>query len=172
VLAIEIFMDNDFINRLDQTRIIPNSQFSSLMEDIIKRGKEFRFRASGHSMAPFINNHDVLTFSTVNSKPIDLGDVIAFLHQKNNNLIVHRVVASKADSYLIKGDNSARKDGWIKRDQIIGKVIKVERDGKAVKFGLGKEKALISIMSRVNFLILPIKILRNCLPGAYKNLFK
>lgn len=164
-------MENGFVNRVDQTRIIPNLQFSSLMADVIGRGKEFRFRASGNSMSPFIKNDDVITFCSINSKPIRVGDIVAFLHPTYNNLIVHRVIAINSGNFLFKADNANKPDGWVNHDHIIGIVINVERNQKTIKFGLGQEKRLISLLSRFNCLGISIRIIHKCLPFIYKRLF-
>ena len=163
-------MDSEFVNRVDQTRIIPNLQFSSLMVDVISRGKDFRFRASGNSMSPFIKNDDVVTFCSINSKPICVGDVVAFLHPTHKNLIVHRVIAKKPEIFLIKADNAHKYDAWVKQNQIIGIVSRVERNGTTIKFGMGHEKWIISLLSHFNILGFSIRILRKCFPFLYRRL--
>jgi signal peptidase I len=164
-------MEKEHNYRLEQTRIISNNDFSVLMTDIIGRGKKFRFQTSGSSMSPFIMNDDVVTFCSINSKPIRVGDIVAFLHPINNNLIVHRIIAKNSGNFLIKADNAHKPDGWVEQIQIIGLVVEVERDGIIMKFGLGQEKWLISLLSRINVLDLSTRILRKCFPYLYKRLF-
>lgn len=115
---------------------------------MLDKGIPFRFRAEGFSMYPFVRNRDVVTLSPLSNVELHLGDVIAFTRPETGKLIVHRVIGKRGDSFLIKGDNLPGVDGLIPKANILGRVIRVERNGKGVFFGIGPERRLIALFSR------------------------
>lgn len=58
-----------------------------------------------------------------NTKNVELNDIITF--EENDNFITHRVIENYSDVYVTKGDSNNSKDAPIKREQIVGKVVKV-----------------------------------------------
>jgi len=131
---------------------LSGTAFVTLLRAVLDRGVAFRFRATGFSMSPFIRNGDVLTVSPLSGRP-RLGDVVAFVKQETGGLAIHRVVATSAEGCLIKGDNSSRHDGHVSEANILGRIAKVERNGKKILLGLGPERYLIGVLARKGLLI-------------------
>jgi len=127
---------------------LKGESLKALLQDVIKRGKKFRFETKGFSMHPFVRNGDVLTLAPLSGRKIQIGDIVACEEPVSRKLIVHRVVRKKEKGYLVKGDNSYKADGCVQRDSIYGRVVRVERKGKAVSFSLGPEKYVIASISR------------------------
>lgn len=127
---------------------IKGEDFKALLEEVLEKGKRFRFQSGGFSMQPFIRNGDVVTLAPYLIQDIQVGDVVAYEEPVSGLLKVHRVVGERIGLYLIKGDNSLKTDGWIQRDSIYGRVIRIERKGKTVSFSLGPEKRLVAAVSR------------------------
>ena len=115
----------------------------ALLEGVIGRGLPFRFRATGSSMAPFIRDGDIVTVSPIKDRPPRPGDVVAFARPGSQKLIVHRVVRRQEAGWLIKGDSCAVAEGPIPKENVLGRVTRVERDGRRVLVGLGPERLLI-----------------------------
>ena len=126
---------------------LKGESLKALLKDVVKRGKKFRFETKGFSMQPFIRNGDVLTLAPLSGREIRIGDIVACEEPVSGKLIVHRVVRKRGNGYLIKGDNSLKEDGCVQRDSIFGRVVRVERRGKAVSFSLGPEKYVIAAVS-------------------------
>ena len=64
---------------------------------------------------------------------IEKYDIVSY--QKDNEVITHRVIEVTEDGYITKGDNNNAPDGLIKKDQIIGKVVKTLKGyGKVKRF--------------------------------------
>jgi hypothetical protein len=61
---------------------------------------------------------------------------------------------SGAESWM-RGDNSLQADGFFPKTSILGRVERVERNGKRVYLGLGPERFLIAFLTRTN-LLLPV----------------
>jgi signal peptidase I len=83
---------------------------------------------AGTSMYPEIKHGDILIIQEKESPSfyIQIGDIVAF-EDLTGKVIAHRVIGINGDKYLVKGDNLVEPDGFIKYDDIIGKVVKVVR---------------------------------------------
>lgn len=119
-----------------------------IAQEILAKGARLRFCARGESMLPFIQDSDVLTITPLFSSLPRLGEVVAFVHPDSHNFTVHRVIRARRHQYLLKGDSVRTVDGWIHLCNILGRVISVERLGKAVPFGLGAERIAIALLQR------------------------
>ena len=124
-----------------------------LLMSVVARGVPFRFRAMGMSMWPFIRGGDILTVSPLADVPIHLGDVVAIMHPGSDRLAIHRVVTHVSDGWLVRGDNNPEADGLVTRERVIGRVIRVERDGREIHFSLGAEASVIAWLVRHNVLL-------------------
>lgn len=128
---------------------LDGSALTELLREACRKEASLRFKARGFSMSPFIKDGDILTVSSIEGKPVNPGNVVAFKCRRNNKLVIHRAVARKKDRYLIKGDNCTQADCPTKRQDILGVVVKVEREGKDIRFGIGPEQAAIAFLSRI-----------------------
>ena len=130
-----------------------------MLHATLEKGALFRFRAKGFSMSPFIRDDDVVTVSPLRGLPCRVGDVVAFVSPYSQRLMLHRVVGRGVDSCLIRGDHAPASDGLIPNASILGRVSKVERNGKDVLLGLGFERLLIACLVRMGLFssfLLPI----------------
>ena len=119
---------------------------------VLARGAPIRFKAPGLSMHPSILDGDVVTVSPQCGREPRLGEVVAFCHPETRKLVVHRVLARRDGGYLLRGDNVPDADGLISSQDVLGRVTRVERDGREVRLGLGLEWRLIALLSRHNLL--------------------
>lgn len=146
-----------FTDYVDEKLISP-ADLLEIMSVVLAKGGNMRIRATGGSMLPFIRNHDVITIAPLSQSKIRLGDIVAFINskkEKNIHLRIHRVVKLISNgTFLIRGDNSSsHPDGIVPMDQILGKVIKIERDSRIIPFGMGFERRIIAMLSKQNFLV-------------------
>ena len=126
-----------------------------LIQAVLDKGLLFRFRAKGFSMNPFIKDDDVITVSPLTDNTVRPGDVVAFIRPEMKKLVVHRVVGRKGEYFHIKGDNTFDSNELIPATNILGRVTRVERNGKEIFLGLGPERFLIAFLARRG-LLLPI----------------
>jgi len=137
-----------------ETRIaeisLSGADLAGLLGDVVAKGAAFRFKALGGSMSPFIRNGDVVTVAPV-ARP-RTGDVAAFRRPEDGRLVVHRVVAVRSDSLLIKGDNIDSPDGRIPASNVVGRVSRVERNGRTCRLGIGPERLAVAVLSRCGLL--------------------
>ena len=125
---------------------------SELIRATVSKKASFRFKVKGFSMTPFIKDDDVVTISPLSGASMMLGAPVAFVKDDERKLAIHRVVGKAGSRYLIKGDSCPEADGLIKPASILGYVSKIERSGRNIRFGLGRERIVIAYLSRRNVL--------------------
>jgi hypothetical protein len=131
---------------------LSSQQLEKLMRGVLGKGACFRFQGKGFSMSPFIKDGDVLAITPVQGSAPGFGDVVVFTHPNTGRLIIHRVIGKRAGSYRTKGDNSPEEDGLISRAAILGRVARVERNGKYISLGLGPDRFIIAFLIRTGLL--------------------
>lgn len=124
-----------------------------LLRGMNERGVPLRTMARGFSMHPFIRDQDVLTISPINDRKPRVGDVVAFNRQNTDWLAIHRIVRKTVAGWQLKGDNCAEADGVVLRENILGRVTRVQRRGREVRLGLGLERGWVAILNRGDGLI-------------------
>ncbi len=145
--------------------------FIDVSTELLRRGQCVRFRAPGLSMHPTIKEGETITVIPISPFDIKRRDILLYLIGKK--VIAHRVVGiekKKSNSsnqsskfsprlFLLRGDASAICDEPVEAQQILGKVVSVERDGRSINLCSRKAKMLHiahARASRLKRLILPI----------------
>jgi len=141
----------------------------ALIHTVVDEKKSFRFKVKGFSMSPFIKDGDIVTVSPLANSSVRIGDSVAFINSYSKKLVIHRVVGKNNDCYLIKGDNVPEIDSFIPRNDILGHVSRVERNGKNIFLGLGPERFMIAFLSLKGVLPLLFRSLR-FIPPAIRRL--
>ena len=124
------------------------------MQAVLTRGVSFRFCARGWSMSPFIRDGDLITISPLRHGLPGVGEVVAFVRPEEGRPVVHRVVARRGTALLIQGDSvPGYMDGIIPRENLLGRVTRIERNGNNVRLGLGPERTMIAWLSHTKLLV-------------------
>jgi len=88
-----------------------------------------RFAARGGSMAPGILHGEVVVVAPIGNDPVELGEIV-LVASKAEGLMVHRVIEVRGDGpgmrIVTRGDASQIADKPTGRDEILGKVIRIE----------------------------------------------
>jgi len=136
--------------------------FCKLVKSIHTNKKVTHIKVKGHgnSMTPFLRTGEILFIRPVNLKGlIRIGDIIALTDNKEEKIIIHRVINKKNDLFQIKGDNCKNSDGWFQKKSIIGVVSKkMKLSGKIISFKRW-ENLLIAFLSKtglLNSIVLPV----------------
>ena len=131
--------------------------FTQICTDLLHSGKLVRFKAPGHSMYPTILNGDEITVEPIRPKAVKVGDIV--LYQNEDDLIAHRVVRienisdtqssvlSPQSCFALRGDARPACDAPVAAEQILGKVVLIERNGRLID-PYGFKVKLISIVRR------------------------
>jgi len=111
------------------------ADLSSLLNDILHSGAALRIKVTGTSMAPFIRGGETVTL--VRSAQYRTGDLV-FFNNHQSRLTLHRIICSRRNHsgnrlFQTKGDAVGYFDNPLPVDQILGKVIEIEK--KAPFFG-------------------------------------
>jgi ribosomal protein S18 acetylase RimI-like enzyme len=139
--------DSQYISQGGELRLSNPGQ-GELLLAMAESGAALRTAVRGFSMQPFIRDKDILTILPIKDMQPSLGDVVAFTWQDTGRLAIHRIIGRKDNGWLIKGDNCPEPDGVVAAESIIGRVCRVERQGKEVHLGIGKAGKLIAILNR------------------------
>ena len=87
----------------------------------------------GYSMFPLVRyNRDIVTIIPLEQCP-QVGDIVLFKNNKRDLYVVHRVWEIKDNIVLTWGDNCDAPDGWMPIEEILGKVVLIERGKKKIK---------------------------------------
>jgi signal peptidase I len=108
---------------------------SDLSGELLNLGFGVRFRAPGTSMHPTIRHGDLITVEPVEPFELKRGDII--LYRLQGNFIAHRIFnieerEGRSLTFILKGDASITCDAPVKSEQVLGKVVCLERDHRII----------------------------------------
>ena len=140
----------------DTNRIVRDLGFSLLDE-----GKNLKIKADGYSMYPSIKPGTIIFIEpfTVNNDP-EPGEIVAW--KRESGFVVHRLVRSERQGndviYITRGDSCKYNDKPVTRDQIAGKVVRIENENNVKKEGSQLIRKPCYLINRMNVsIILKIK---------------
>lgn len=110
-----------------------------MLARLLKEGKPIRFFAQGRSMWPWIRAGDLVRIVPIKA-PLRRGDVV-LIERPSGDLLLHRLIERQEDRLRLQGDHRAQDDGWFDRHQAIGKLVAIERRGRAIR--ISRFRALI-----------------------------
>lgn len=108
---------------------VNNQELVGLMIEHLNQNQEVSFRIQGYSMMPFFKHQKTIVTLKKESDYHPL-DVVLFLYE--NAYILHRIIKIKDGLYYLRGDGAYRTE-TASKDQIYGKVIHHETEGKTTK---------------------------------------
>jgi signal peptidase len=117
-----------------KTRTSPPSLIL-LSGDLLSRGLGVRFRAPGTSMHPTIRHGDVITIEPVAPDNLKRGDII--LYRSKSGFVAHRIMNMEERdgsrlTFCLRGDASTTCDAPVKPEQVLGKVVCLEREHRII----------------------------------------
>ncbi len=83
------------------------------------------FNVATGSMEPAISQNDIIIVKE--EKSYELNDIVTF--RSDNAYVTHRVISKSGNSLITKGDANNAKDVSIKQEDVIGRVVKVIKQG-------------------------------------------
>lgn len=136
---------------LNQSRgeiLMSGESLMELAASVLDKNASFRVRAKGFSMSPVVKENDIIVISPLRGKKPGCGDVLAFSNSISRSLTVHRVIKKNDGFFCFRGDNSIRPAEVVSEDRILGRLTRVERNGKKIRWGLGPERLVIGFLNR------------------------
>ena len=104
--------------------------------DLLQQGYAVKFRAPGASMYPSIRDGETIVVEPISPVDVERGDVVLYRNRKG--VIAHRVTRIQQQhgagrQFITRGDAQSIFDAPVDSNQILGRVVAVERRGRAVK---------------------------------------
>ena len=142
---------------------------STVEEELLRHGT-YASLTSGTSMQPLFKTHRDMVVLTKVDRELKKYDVVLY-HKGERKNILHRIIGKKGDLYVIRGDNTFRRE-YVKKEEILAVLVSFNRKGKSYKV---TDKGYV-IYSRVWNFIYPVRALlhavRHLLYSAYRAVFK
>ena len=114
------------------------------------------FEVISGSMSPTIDKYDVILVKI--NDDYDVGDVVSF--ESNGAIITHRITEIRDDTCITRGDANNTIDKPIKKDKIIGRVVKTfSKVGVWTKV-LTTPKVMVACLATIAIMIYTIKLLK------------
>lgn len=157
--------------------------------ELLAKGKLLRFRAHGKSMSPFIYHNEFVIVKSCNATEVKFGDIILYerLHSQypeyikcdepKEDKVAHRFIEGKRingkDMLITKGDAYNACDHPILPEQILGKVIAIEKPNGTIMLDCKTWRIANYMLARHSLLSLLIYrgicFLKRVLFGSRKN---
>lgn len=105
-----------------------------LVTEVARRFGEVRLRVTGTSMMPMVWPGDVLTVCRGKLAEMEPGQIM--LYRRAGELVAHRVAHIDGDLLITRGDSIKHYDSPVRESDVVGRVVSVVRQGRAVDFDL------------------------------------
>jgi len=104
-----------------------------ISKEVTSKGLSWRAKSRGESMYPLIKNGDTLLIKPLRADELNPGD-IAIYRLPSGSFIAHRFIKrNSSGSLLTNGDSMRQYDKLVAEEQVFGKVIQIEHNGRALK---------------------------------------
>ncbi len=135
-------------------------------------GAHLTLKVSGYSMSPCLRPEDLLTLaphhpaagSRFGGGEVGWGDIVVTVD--GPGWLAHRVIRKSKTRVQTRGDSARQADPEVRREQVLGVICRVERQGRRVRLGLGPERYVIAWLSRLGLLLPVLNLLRQLKPRA------
>ena len=136
-----------------EKKLIENAAFLEAVKDTLDRGIDVKFTVTGMSMWPFFTSRrDSVTIKKCTFTEIGKGDII-LLSPTTHTYLLHRVVKKTDSGFITAGDGNTFRDGFFLPENVIAKVVEINRKEKI--FSVKSKKFLI--LSELWILLFPIR---------------
>jgi signal peptidase I len=102
-----------------------------LAAEVLRSSGKLRLQVMGWSMLPNIWPGDTLLVEYVEPSKMVEGEIILF--RRDRRLFAHRIVRSEAAEIVTRGDSMAAPDSPVEKDEILGRVTSIMRNGKSLQ---------------------------------------
>jgi signal peptidase I len=119
------------------------SPFSDMLtREMLTQGFSLRVKGRGFSMYPFVRTGDTLLIEPRSPDELCIGDII-FYRRSEGQYVAHRLIKKyDATTLITKGDSLPYYDEPVHVEQVFGRVVSVERDGRPQNLNSGLNKII------------------------------
>ncbi len=125
---------------LDKFRLI-----KELQEELFVRTGQAWFRVVSGSMRPLIEISDRILVERIPLQAIRTRDIILFRHDAEGIMVSHRVlriIQQDGKTYLLQKGDAGLRAGVVDAQQIMGRVVAIERQGRLIDLSRGWPRAI------------------------------
>ena len=120
------------MNKVSANHIIVKNIGFSLLDE----GTTIRVKTDGYSMYPFIKPGAIILIEPLKEESVPVpGEIIAW--KRESGFVVHRLIrivkSGNEVRYITRGDSCSFKDQPVSREQIAGKVVRIETGSGKIK---------------------------------------
>lgn len=116
-------------------KTVPNEIMLEDAARLMAEGREVSFTPLGNSMLPFIRGgRDSVTLKA--NHDVKVGDMA--LVRIGGRYVLHRVIKADEKVLTLMGDGNIRGTEKCTRDDVLGTVVAIERNGRTIKPGNGR----------------------------------
>ena len=113
------------------TKKIALEELYPIIKEQLENGGKVTIPITGTSMLPLlVQGRDSVVIEQ--STEININDII-FYRRDNGAFVLHRIIGTDENGYVLCGDNQWVKEYGIKDHNIIGVVTEIHRDGKTIE---------------------------------------
>jgi len=142
-------------NRREETKRIGGERRAGdgprIVEALKRRGR-IALRVQGTSMLPWVRPRDIALIRQTPMENVRCGDVVLF--RRENDLFVHRIVKKQgsleAARLLSKGDAHPTTDGLLEEQELLGRVVRIYRNGRRIDLDAPGQLALGLFISQLS----------------------
>src|SRR3979411_442815 len=120
--------------------------------EALKRRGRISLRVHGTSMQPWMRSKDIALIRQISMENVRCGDVVLF--RRENHLFVHRIVKKQgsleAAQLLSKGDAHPTTDGILEEQELLGRVVRIYRNGRRIDLDAPGQLALGLFISQLS----------------------
>lgn len=125
---------------MSERRTIANEILLGEAEALLREGKRVKLRARGESMRPFIHGGEDMLVVTP-TRELKEGD-IALARMSGGEYVAHRIVEINGDRVTIMGDGNLYGREVCGREDVVGNVSSIIRDGREISMTSGRARML------------------------------
>jgi signal peptidase I len=118
----------------------------------LKRRGRIALRVQGTSMLPWVRPKDIALIRQTAIENVRCGDIVLF--RRENHLFVHRIVKKQgsleAAQLLSKGDAHPTHDGIVEEQELLGRVVRIYRQGRRIDLDAPGQLALGLFISQLS----------------------
>src|SRR5882762_3529163 len=120
--------------------------------DALKHRSRISLRVHGTSMQPWMRPKDIALIRQISIENVRCGDVVLF--RRDNHLLVHRIVEKRgslnAAQLFSKGDAHPTSDGVVQEQELLGRVMRIYRNGRRIDLDAPRQLALGLFISQLS----------------------
>jgi len=120
------------------------------IETSLQSGEVAKLQVNGSSMRPYIRTGDWVFVEGVPVNEIGYGDIV--IVKRSQDVVAHRVIGSRERGWVTKGDGAYQTDPFAESEDILGRVIGLERDGAAVDLTTKRRRMIHRWVARISSL--------------------